>query len=312
MRGGYAAAAEPPLRAGITDAVIRPGALNGFTASRRYACVPVSPLDEPAAARGQMVPGTATGTGTGPGGERAPEATGVDVRHAGYARRWGKRTSTWDHHVSSAPGFAAVREALLRVAGCRREDDVIDLGAGTGFVTLAVAPKVSSVLAVDFAPPMLEALAEQAERVGATNVSTLQADLAVLDRPAGSLDLVVSSYALHHLEDVDKRRLVERTYAWLRPGGRIVVADMMFGRGLSQRDRQILRSKIAVLARKGPGGLWRIAKNAVRFGLRRGGELPATPEFWQDALVAAGFTEVRFEPVVAEAGVVSGLKPPAR
>ena len=35
----------------------------------------------------------------------------------------------------------------------------------------------------------------------------------------------------------------------------------------------------------------------------------ATPEFWQTALQDAGFTEVKFQPVVAEAGIVSGIRP---
>ena len=63
------------------------------------------------------------------------------------------------------------------------------------------------------------------------------------------------------------------------------------------------------LAAKGPGGLWRIAKNLVRYGLRVGQEHPATPEFWQAALRDAGFTDVTFRPVVAEAGIVSGIRP---
>jgi hypothetical protein len=85
-----------------------------------------------------------------------------------------------------------------------------------------------------------------------------------------------------------------------------VIADMMFGRGASQRDREILRKKAAAFAAKGPAGWWRIAKNLGRYGLGVGHEHPATPEFWQLALRDAGFTDVRFESVVAEAGIVSG------
>jgi hypothetical protein len=85
-----------------------------------------------------------------------------------------------------------------------------------------------------------------------------------------------------------------------------VVADMMFGRGTSQRDRAIIRHKLVSLARLGPGGLWRIAKNAWRFSVRRGTEMPASPEFWQGALSETGFEAISFDPVVAEAGVITG------
>ncbi len=60
---------------------------------------------------------------------------------------------------------------------------------------------------------------------------------------------------------------------------------------------------------RGPAGWWRIAKNLARYGLGVGHEHPATPQFWQLALRDAGFTDVRFEPVVAEAGIVSGTRP---
>jgi len=119
----------------------------------------------------------------------------------------------------------------------------------------------------------------------------------------------VSSYALHHLSNRDKRVLVARAARWLRPGGRLVIADMMFGRGATQRDRGILFQKVTALAAKGPGGWWRIAKNLIRYGLGVGHEHPASPEFWQSALREAGFAEVVFQPVAAEAGVVRGIRP---
>jgi hypothetical protein len=56
--------------------------------------------------------------------------------------------------------------------------------------------------------------------------------------------------------------------------------------------------------RSGGAGWWRISKNLARYGLGVGHEHPATPQFWQLALRDAGFTDVRYEPVVAEAGIV--------
>jgi ubiquinone/menaquinone biosynthesis C-methylase UbiE len=165
------------------------------------------------------------------------------------------------------------------------------------------------VLAVDISPGMAESLAARAAQAGLSNVTTEVADLQTFQMPAASVDLVVSSYALHHLRDADKRALAAAAAGWLRPGGRIVVADMMFGRGATQRDRGILREKAQAFALRGPAGWWRIAKNLARYGLGVGHEHPAAPEFWQLALSDAGFTGVRFEPVVAEAGIVSGTRP---
>ena len=226
-------------------------------------------------------------------------------------REWDKRVEQWHTHVTSAAAFENVLKALLDLASPQPADECADLGAGTGFVTTALAPLVSSVLAVDISPAMAKSLAERAAEAGLGNVMTEVSDLKDLQLPPASADLIVSSYALHHLVDADKRELVARAATWLRPGGRLVIADMMFGRGGSQRDRQILHQKVIALAAKGPGGWWRIAKNLARYGLGVGQEHPATPEFWQAALRDAGFTDVRFQPVVAEAGLISGIRPPS-
>jgi hypothetical protein len=88
-----------------------------------------------------------------------------------------------------------------------------------------------------------------------------------------------------------------------------VIADMMFGRGGTPRDREILREKAAAFAAKGPAGWWRIAKNVGRLGLGVGHEHPAAPGFWEQALRDAGFADVHFEPVIAEAGIVYATTP---
>lgn len=48
------------------------------------------------------------------------------------------RVRSWDDQVASSPAFIKVREKLLEVARPAADDDA-DLGAGTGFVTIALA-----------------------------------------------------------------------------------------------------------------------------------------------------------------------------
>ncbi len=223
---------------------------------------------------------------------------------------WNVRTDSWHDHVNSSPGFETVRTAVLRAAGPKPADCVVDLGAGSGFLTLPLAAKVRVVVAVDISDDMLRRLLEEATGLPG-DVLVQTADLAVVDFPRERIDLVVSSYALHHLVDPDKEALVGRALTWLRPGGRLVVADMMFGRGRTREDRDIIRAKVRALLSKGPGGVWRIIKNAMRFGLRRGTELPATPEFWVSTFERAGFEDVQYTRIVAEAGLVVGVAPSA-
>jgi SAM-dependent methyltransferase len=140
------------------------------------------------------------------------------------------------------------------------------------------------------------------------NVQAVVLAAETLELCAESVDLVVSNYAMHHLRDADKRRLIERSFVWLRPGGRLVIGDMMFGRGGDPVDREIIWGKVRALAARGPGGWWRILKNALRF-LIRFQERPLRLAAWESIVREAGFADVRASRVVAEACVVSATKP---
>jgi ubiquinone/menaquinone biosynthesis C-methylase UbiE len=223
---------------------------------------------------------------------------------------WDGRTGSWHEHVNTSPHFERIRDEAVAAARLTPTDRVVDLGAGTGFLALAVATDVDRVVAVDLSERMLDVLADRARDLELDNVTTMASDLTTVALESASVDVVMSSYALHHLRDADKVELVARARTWLAPGGRVVIADMMFGRGRSAEDRRIIRQKITALLKKGPGGVWRVAKNLVRFGVRRGSELPASPDFWVRALERAGFVDVRYRSIVAEAGLVTARVPP--
>lgn len=227
------------------------------------------------------------------------------ARITGLARTWDARVDSWQHHVGADHTFAEIREAVCAAAAPGTLDTVVDLGAGAGFLTLPLAKLASRVIAVDSAPAMLQALSVAASRAELDNIERVTADLALFDLPPQSVDIIVSSYALHHLTDEQKMALLRRAYRWLRPGGKVIIADMMFGRGLDARDRSILRRKVAALVRRGPSGWWRIAKNVVRFGLRIGSERPATPAFWVSAAQSTGFSAVTFADIRMEAGLLT-------
>jgi 2-polyprenyl-3-methyl-5-hydroxy-6-metoxy-1,4-benzoquinol methylase len=249
------------------------------------------------------------------GGEGAPQGWRPGVKLADLATRqtvrrqrrvWSGRVASWDNHGSV--NLTRVTAAVLAAASVQPGEAVVDLGAGNGQLSLPLAQQGARVLGVDVSPGMVSALKSEALRLGLPTLDAMAAPIEELDFPAGSVDLVVSSYALHHLRDPDKAKLVEAAARWLRPGGRIVIADMMFGRGGSQRDREIIKSKLLTLARKGPGGWWRIAKNVVRYMVRVQ-EIPISMDAWTGLLQAAGFTSVTGSTIVAEAGLVSGQLP---
>jgi ubiquinone/menaquinone biosynthesis C-methylase UbiE len=219
---------------------------------------------------------------------------------------WRRRAETWDREGSA--GLAPVVDAVVADARSAEGEVAVDLGCGSGQVTFPLARTCSHVLAVDIDTNAIEMLVDRARREGVENIQAVAQPMETLDLEAESVDLVVSNYALHHMRDADKRLLIERTVEWLRPGGRLVVGDMMFGRGTHRSDREIIRQKVRTLGERGLGGWWRILKNGWRF-LLRFQEKPLRPDAWEAIVRESGFSNVRTARVVGEACVISARKP---
>jgi ArsR family transcriptional regulator len=98
-----------------------------------------------------------------------------------------------------------------------------DLGCGTGLLAQAIAPYVKRVIAVDASPDMLEAARRRLE--GVPKVDVQQGELEALPLENGILDVGMLSLVLHYAPD-PSRALAEVARV-LRPGGRVLVVDML-------------------------------------------------------------------------------------
>lgn len=224
------------------------------------------------------------------------------------------RSKNWDQHVenleqmASTPAFQALRDNILELACLHPEDRVLDIGAGTGLLALAAAPRAAHVGALDISPAMCLHLQGKLERLGVGNVEVLVANATRLPLGDGSLDAVVSNYCFHHLADTDKRHALAEIERVLRPGGRLVFADMMFQLSvLDRRDRTLILGLVKRMLRRGPAGLVRIARNTTRIVTRRW-EHPVRVQWWHDALLAAGFVDVSVRPLDHEGGIATARK----
>ncbi|MCL2049162.1 MAG: methyltransferase domain-containing protein [Defluviitaleaceae bacterium] len=134
------------------------------------------------------------------------------------------------------PYYDEMVNALVSVIPFPRESvfSMIDLGCGTGTVSRAVKAKFpnAKITCVDIAEKMLE-LAKV--KIGG-NVACIQADFNGLVFPE-KYDLVVSSLALHHLENNrDKLHFYKKIYSALNQGGVFINADVVLGSDTAIQD----------------------------------------------------------------------------
>jgi tRNA (cmo5U34)-methyltransferase len=119
--------------------------------------------------------------------------------------------------------YGGLVDALRCLGGDVRR--VLDLGAGTGLLSAEVAaafPGVKLEL-LDASEAMLT-LAQQ--RLGDDAIAMHVADMTSA-LPEGPFDAVVSALAIHHLEDAEKRALMERIHRALRPSGVFANAEQV-------------------------------------------------------------------------------------
>lgn len=221
----------------------------------------------------------------------------------------------WDLHVVHAEevargsGFQHLRDRILELSHPQAGEVAVDIGAGTGLLTIPLALDGLRVWAVDISPSMCDYLRVKVASAELDGVEAVVGSAVSLPLVDACADLVVSNYCFHHLSDEDKQRALAESRRVLRPGGRLVFGDMMFALGLREaRDRRVVRDKVRALLRKGPGGALRLARNGIRI-LSGRWERPARAAWWQGALADSGFADVSVEVLAHEGGIASARRP---
>lgn len=118
--------------------------------------------------------------------------------------------------------WKALAEMLLRLLPPRV---IADIGAGEGTMALMLAQSAERVIAVDSSHKMVEYGVDLAKRNGITNLEYRLGDMEELPISSCEVDMVLMHQALHHA--LHPQRALDEAYRVLRPGGRMVVLDLM-------------------------------------------------------------------------------------
>jgi ubiquinone/menaquinone biosynthesis C-methylase UbiE len=143
---------------------------------------------------------------------------------AKLARYWGKLARVYDDNALLAGGtYPPIVEKLKHEFGS--QDYLLDVGAGTGLLTVHVAPLVAHVTCTDIAPEMLERAKTRLE--GFDHVDYRVQDAHALDFEDSSFDAVLCCNVLHQLSRPGVA--VSEFHRVLKPSGKLLAITLSMG-----------------------------------------------------------------------------------
>ena len=137
--------------------------------------------------------------------------------------RFDKAAATWDNK-SRRVQLAEKISTAISTLPLHKNMTAMEFGCGTGLVSLALAPQLKSLVALDTSQGMLDVLQEKIDEQQQNNMRCLNFDI-LEDNYKGRHDLIICSMTLHHLQDADG--LLQRFSELLNPGGYLAVADLV-------------------------------------------------------------------------------------
>jgi SAM-dependent methyltransferase len=137
----------------------------------------------------------------------------------------------------------------VALASLKKGETVLDLGSGAGFDCFLVADRVGKkgkVIGVDMTPEMLERARENARKSNYKNVEFRLGEIENLPVADSSVDVVISNCVINL--SPDKKRVFNEAFRALKPGGRLMVSDIVLLKELPDVIKNSVEAYIGCLS----------------------------------------------------------------
>ncbi|MDD4652005.1 MAG: arsenite methyltransferase [Methanothrix sp.] len=158
----------------------------------------------------------------------------------------------------------------IAYASLKEDETVLDLGSGAGFdcflASKIVGPQ-GRVIGVDMTAEMISRAKANASQGGYSNVEFRLGEIEALPVEDSTVDAVISNCVINLVPD--KKKAFQEAFRVLKPGGRMMVSDIVLLKALPEFVRQSIKAYVGCIA----------------------GALPK--DRYLDAIKSAGFKDVR-------------------
>jgi len=137
----------------------------------------------------------------------------------------------------------------VAIASLKEGETVLDLGSGAGFDCFLAANAVGDkgkVIGVDMTPEMIARARENADKGGYTNVEFRLGEIENLPVPDSHIDVIISNCVVNL--STEKNRVFAEAYRVLKPGGRLMVSDIVLLKALPDEVLESVEAYVSCIA----------------------------------------------------------------
>lgn len=137
----------------------------------------------------------------------------------------------------------------VALASLKKGDIVLDLGSGAGFDAFLAAQRVGKtgrVIGIDMTPEMIAKAKENAKKGNYSNVDFRLGEIEDLPVENNSIDLIISNCVINL--SPDKETVFKEAFRVLKPGGRLMVSDLVLVKELPNAIKESVEAYVGCLA----------------------------------------------------------------